>query len=367
MKISASKKDLLDGVNTVMKAVPARATAPIMECILIEADSQGIRLTANDSELGIETNIKGLILEEGTVALDAKFFSGIVRSLPDSTVNIATDANYITNITCDKAVFNIAGRSGIDFVALPEIEKTNHIVMSQFSLREIIRQTIFSVAANDNNQLMAGEYFEIKGDRLRVIALDGQRIAIRRIELKESYGDVSLIVPGKTLREIIKIVTGEMDDNIDLYFTDNHILFEFGTTKVVSRLIEGEYFRIDRMISSDYDTRITVDKRTFQSCIERASLLISESDRRPIIMDITDDGMELNIRSTIGTMNETIDIDKEGRDLKIGFNPQFVKDALSVIDDENITIYFTNSKAPIIIKDEEQSYVYLVLPITFSA
>ena len=148
--------------------------------------------------------------------------------------------------------------------------------------------TIFSIADNDTNKLMTGELFEINENRLRVVSLDGHRISIRNIELKENYSPLKVVVPGKTLQEISKILTGEAEDMVDIFFADNHILFEFDETKVVSRLIEGEYFHIDQMLSSDYDTKVKINKREFLNCIDRATLLIREGDKKPIILNIQD-------------------------------------------------------------------------------
>ena len=366
MKIICNKSALLTGVNTVLKAVPARTTMPILECILIDTTSGVIKLTANDMDLGIETTVDGDVLDKGCIALEAKLFSEIVRKLPDSEVTIETDDNNKALIKCEKAKFNIAGKDGVDFVALPEIEKTHFITLSQFSLKEIIRQTIFSISDNESNRMMSGELLQIDQDQLRLVSLDGQRISIRKISLKESYDPIKAVIPGKTLNEISKILSGDMDDDVRIYFTDRHVLFEFDQTVVVSRLLEGEYFQIDKMISSDYNTKITINKKELQGCIERASLLIRESERKPIIINVTDGSMEMKIQSAMGSMNEDIDISKEGRDIMIGFNPKFILDALRVIDDEEITMYLVNPKAPFIIKNDEQSYIYLVLPISFN-
>ncbi|MFR1761314.1 DNA polymerase III subunit beta [Frisingicoccus sp.] len=366
MKIICSKSELLQGVNTVLKAVPAKTTMPILECILIDTTDGQIKLTANDMELGIETKIKGDILDKGKIALEAKLFSEIVRKLPDSEVTIQTDENFRTLIKCEKAKFNIAGKSGDDFSYLPEIEKNQMVVLSQFSLKEIIRQTIFSIADNENNRLMTGELFEINGNEMKVVSLDGHRISIRKIELKEDYNHIKVVVPGKTLNEVSKILTGGIEDYVHMFFTGRHIVFEFDDTIVVSRLIEGEYFRIEQMLSSDYETKISINKKELQSCIERASLLVKEGDKKPIIMNILDDSMELKINSFIGSMNEDIDITKTGKDLMIGFNPKFILDALRVIDDENIDIYMINPKAPCFIRDEAQKYIYLILPVNFN-
>ena len=367
MKLICSKNELLKSVNISLKAVPSKTTMPILECILIEASTSEIKFTSNDMELGIETKVKGIIEEKGIIALDAKIFSDIIRKLPDNDVVISTDSNLNTTITCEKAKFTIPGKSGEDFSYLPVIEKTEGIRLSQFTLKETIRQTIFSIAANENNKLMTGELFEIKNNILKVVSLDGHRIAIRKIELNDNYADKKVVVPGKTLNEISKILSGEIEDMVDIFFAPNHIVFEFDNTIVVSRLIEGQYFRIDQMLSSDYETKLTINKREFLDCIDRATLFVKESDKKPIIIKIDDVNMELSINSQIGSLKEEIDIEKEGKDIMIGFNPKFLIDALKVIDDEQINIYLVNPKAPCFIKDENESYIYLILPVNFNA
>lgn len=367
MKIICSKSNLVKSVSIVSKAVPSKTTMPILECILIDATTDIIKFTANDMELGIETIIEGEIIQKGMIAIDARIFSEIVRKLPDNEVVIETDNNLQTTITCEKAKFNISSKAGDEFSFLPYVEKNEMITLSQFTLKEIIRQTIFSIADNDNNKLMTGELFQIEGNMLRVVSLDGHRISIRKTELKESYGPRKVVVPGKTLMEVSKILSGEVDSEVVISFTNNHIVFEFDNTVVVSRLIEGEYFRIDQMLSSDYETKVKINKKELLNCIDRATLLVKEGDKKPIIINILDEVMELKIKSQIGTMDEEILITKEGKDLLIGFNPKFLIDALRVIDDEEVTLYLMNPKAPCFIKDDKEMYVYLILPVNFNA
>ena len=280
MKIICTKSNLVKGVSIVSKAVPSKTTMPILECILIDATTDTIKLTANDMELGIETTIEGTILQKGIIALDAKIFSEIVRKLPE------------------------------------------------FTLKEVIRQTIFSISDMDSNKLMSGELFEVDQNILKVVSLDGHRISIRKIELKESYEPRKVVVPGKTLQEISKILSGETESEV---------------------------------------TKVRINKKELLSCIDRATLLVKEGDKKPIIINITDESMQLKIQSQIGSMNEEIMITKDGKDLLIGFNPKFLIDALRVIDDEEVSLYFMNAKAPCFIKDEEQSYIYLILPVNFNA
>ena len=367
MKLVFTKSNLNKAVGIVMKAVPTRTTMNILECILIDATTNEIKFTGNDMELGIETIVEGEIIEKGKIAIDAKLFSEIVRKLPDNDITLTTDSNNNALITCEKSKFNIAGKSGDDFSYLPAIIKDKMITLSQFQLKEVINQTIFSIAINDNNKMMTGELFEVNEGTLKVVGLDGHRIAIRNIKLEGRSDDVRVVIPGKTLQEISKILNADAESFVNIYFTNKHVLFEFDQTHVVSRLIEGDYFKISQMLSNDYETKVSINKKEFLDSIDRANLLIREGDKKPIIINILNGLLQVNVNSAIGALNEDIDIDKEGKDIMIGFNPKFLMDALRVIDDENVTMYLVNHKSPCFIRDKEEKYIYLILPVNFTA
>lgn len=367
MKITCKKSEILNGVTIALRAVPAKTTMPILECIVISVSDSTIRFITNDMEIGIETIVNGLITTPGSVAINAKIFSDIVRKLPDNDIVIETDSNYMTTITCEKSVFTIAGQSSEEFPSLPKIEKKEPLLLSQFTLKEVIRQTVFSISDNESNKIMTGELFEINGSEFKVVSLDGSRISIRKVILKSEFEPTKVIVPGKTLNEISKILSGELEDEVRIFFTDKHILFEFDNTIVLSRLIEGEYYRINQMLSGDYDTRLKVNRKELLDCIDRASLLIKEAEKKPIILNIGASSMEMRVNSSIGSMNEVIDISQEGKSILIGFNPKFLMEALRAIDDEEVTLFMTNPKAPCFIKNEEESYIYLILPVNFNS
>lgn len=366
MKFLCNQSELLNALNIALKAVPSKTSLPILECFLIEAKEGFLKITTNDMELGIETLVPAEVSETGKIALNAKLFSDFIRKLPESTVLVDADDKYSCNIISGKVKFNIIGQNGDEFPMLPSIEKKESVTISQFTLKELIRQTIFSVSDNENNKIMTGEFFEIHDNELKITSLDGHRISIRNVKLKENYSPVSAIIPGKTLQEIGKILPGEMDKDVKLYFMERYVMVEFNQTVILSRLIEGKYYNVNQMISSAYDTKIVINKRELMNCIDRAILLVKESEKRPVIIDIFDDGIKLNMNSSIGTMDEEITVFKEGNDLTIGFNPKFLMDALRAIDDEEVAIYMTNAKAPCFIRDVDNSYIYLILPVNFS-
>ncbi len=363
MKLFFQRSDLLKSINIVSKAVSGSTTLPILKCVLIDASSDEIRLFSNDMEMAIETRADGTIQERGKVAIDARIFFEIVRKLPEGRVTVSVDENLLTTIRCEKALFQIPGRDAEDF-PYPSVGSGEFSVsISQFTLKEMINQTLFSLNMSDNNKLMTGELFEIKENTLRIVALDGHRIALRKTELEGDYPNIKVVVPGKTLSEISKILSDDLQAPVMVHFLENQLLFEFDETKVFSRLIDGEYFHIDRMISNDYLTKVTVNKKDLSDCIERASLLIREREAKPIVFDIEENTMGLSIQTAIGSMQEKVDVEQTGDDIRIGFNPRFLIEPLRVIDAEIIDLYLINSKAPCCIRDENDTYLYLILPV----
>ncbi|MCR4762054.1 MAG: DNA polymerase III subunit beta [Lachnospiraceae bacterium] len=367
MKIICEKAKLTAGLQIVSKAIPSKTTMSILEYILIDATGLSIRLIGNDMELGIETLIEGTIADRGFIALNARLFLEIVRKLPETDVEITLGDNFKVTISAGKAKFNIIGRSGEEFNYLPSIEKIDGITISQFSLKSVINQTIFATAGgSETNRMMSGEMIEIRDDTLKIVALDGHRIAIRKIALASSYGTKKAVVPGKTLSELSRILSDSTENQAEIYFTDKHVMFSFDQTIVVSRLIEGEYFNIDQMLSTDYETKMTISRKEMLDSFDRATLLVREGDKKPVILSISDRQMEIKINSTLGSLNENLEIEKQGKDMMIGFNPKFLIDALRVIEDERVDIYFVNPKAPCFIRNQEDSYTYLILPINFT-
>ncbi len=367
MKLRFQKSSLMEGINIVFKAIPSRTTMPILECVLIDASKGDISLTCNDMELAIETKAEGFVDEPGKTALDAKLFYEIIRKLPDSESDIVviSDGSYNTEISCENAIFHIQGMDPEEFSGIPVIERDHYVSLSQLTLKDVIRQTIFSIAPNDSNKMMGGELIEIKDDVFRITSLDGHRISIRSVNLKDHYEDEKVIVPGKTLNEIGRILDDDNEKEVLIFFGKNHIMFEFGDTVVVSRLIDGDYFKIDHMLTQDYQTRITVNKREFCDSIDRAMILIRDNDRKPLIIDVTDQNLNVSIISSYGSMSSDMAIEKTGKDIKIAFNPKFLLDALRVIDDEEVDVYLLTPKSPCYIRNADQSYIYLILPVNF--
>ena len=370
MRLLFQKNDLISAIQIVGRAVASKTTMSIMECILIDATDGQITLTGNKTEFGIETICPGIIEEAGKVALEAKLFQEIVKRLPQTEENnlyIETVENGNCIISCEKSIFKSMGRKAEEFPSLPFVEKQEAVRVSQFSLRNMINQTIFSTANGENNKRMAGEYFEIKDNLFSITSLDGHRISIRKTFLKDSYTEQSAIVPKEVLSDLAKILTGDIEDMVEMYFSGQYLLFHYENTTVVTQLVEGEYFHVKQMLSTDYETSISVNRKQFMENIDRARILARDNDKNPLIFKITENYLFLKIISDLGRMDAEIPIKKEGNELMIAFNPNFLMDALQNIEEEEVSLYFTIPRSPVFIRDKEESYIYMILPVNFNA
>lgn len=363
MKLKFEKGNLLNATQIASRGIPAHTMQPILECILVEAVDGNIALRSTDMEMAIKTNVDGEIIESGIIALDAKMFADIVRKMPDGEITITSDENYQTEIKSGKAKFRIAGRDGNAFPKTAEVEDAQEIIVSEFSLKELIRTTIFSIAADSSQKSMTGELIRVKGDRFSATSLDGHRISIRNIDLRNSYEEVSAIVPGRTLTEVMKSLSGDADLDAKIVFNKNNIEFSFGNTTLVSRTIDSEFFDIKSIVNMQPSTTITVNKQEFADCIDRATLFTKSGEKKPVILETKDNAIEVRIESAIGGMHETVSCSRTGNDLKIGCNPAFLVDILKNIDIDEVTLYLTSEKMPIIIRDRE-TFLYLALPIS---
>lgn len=367
MHIRCQQETLLNSVNTVLKAVSNRTTLPILECILIETKNDQLILVGNDLELGIESTISSEVLSQGHVALEAKIFSEIIRKLPNEIVEISVDENFMTTIRCQNSKFQIAGQSGTDFPELPKVEKLQGITLPQPKLKDMIRQTIFSVAQEETRPILTGELLQLKDGGFNMVSVDGYRISYRHTPLSIDNEDTDVVVPGKTLGEISKILSGEESDLVTIYFTDKHVLFDLGGSIVVSRLLEGEFLKYEQSFSNDYETKALVNRKAFLMSIERAALISREGKKNPIKIELTQESMIITSNTELGTAREEIQVSLQGKDLLIAFNPRYLIEALRSIEDEEVEIYFISSLSPCIIQPVDgNNFKYLILPIRLS-
>lgn len=363
MKVICSKSNLTEGINTCQKAVSSKTTLPILEGILLEASSE-FKMTGNDLEIGIECFVDADIRETGSIVINAKMFGDIVKRLPDSEVLIEVKENNLVVIECENSHFEIKGLQPSGFPALPQIEKENVFKISQKLLKDMIRQTIFAVSVDENRAILTGTLIECKGGEITFVSIDGFRLALRKSNISNEQSEINVVVPGKTLNEIAKILESG-DNEISIYCTKNQIMFDMGRCKVVSRLLEGEYMNYAGIIPQEHEAKVKVKTKELLQSIERASLIITNEERRyPVRFDIKEDKIILTSNTDIGAVKEEIRVDMTGSDLDIGFNPRYFIEALRVIDDEEIYILLTTSVGPCtLIPVTGNSFAYLILPV----
>lgn len=363
MKIICSKENLMEGINTVQKAVSAKTTLPILEGILLDADDE-FRLTGNDLEIGIECVLEADIKRTGSIVINSRMLGEIVRRLPDSEVLLEVKENNTVIIDCEDSYFEIKGLPSSGFPALPFIEKEDGLEISQKIVREMIKQTIFAVSNDENRPILTGTLLECWGGQITFVSIDGFRLALRKSRIDNENYNKNVVIPGKTLGEISKIIQ-PVDEKMHIFSTNNQVLFDLGNCKIVSRLLEGEYLNYKGILPKDFETKITVSTKELLASFERASLIVNSEERRyPVKININDDKMTITSNSEVGNVREELRIQSEGNNVDISFNPRYFIEALRIIDEERINIFFTSSFGPCTIKPLDGDYFsYLILPI----
>jgi DNA polymerase-3 subunit beta len=362
MKVVCSKEKLLEGINTVQKAVPAKSTMQILEGILLKATND-FKMTGNDLEIGIECCVQADIRKEGSIVINSKMFGDIVRKLPDSEVLIEVKDNGKVIIECENSHFEIRGIPSEGYPELQMIQNENLFVTTQNIVRDMIRQTLFAVGFDDNRPVLKGILIESNGSELNFVAIDGFRMAHRKRISQEEFSLIRVIVPGKAMNEIVKILQPE-DSEIKIISSKNHVLFDLNNVKVLSRIIDGEYLDYRSIIPLDFETEVFVEKKEILSSMERASLISNEEKKYPLKFDIDDDKITLSSSTEVGTVREELRVDMKGRKMEIGFNPRYFIEALKVIDDEKIRIVFTSEIGPsTIFPVSGENFAYMILPV----
>ena len=367
MKIICEKDKILKAINSVTKAVASKTTMPILEGILIQTNDKEVKLTTYDLEIGIEYIIDANVQEQGATVVNAIMFSEIIRKLPDTEINISLNDKNLLVIECEGSLYKLATMNPEEFPELPQINVENSIEIEQNTLKDMIRKTIFAVSQEENRPIFTGCLFEIKNNKLNVVAVDGFRLAWKSKFLQNSSNDFTAVIPGRTLNEVNKIILDSFD-TIKIGVAKNQALFEMENCKLVTRLLDGEFLNYSSVIPENWETRIRVKKNNIQNCFERISLIsassIEKEKKYPVKVSIDIGKVTISCTNQTGDAKEEMYVSTEGQNLEAGFNPKYFLDALRAIDDEEINIDFGTSISPCIIRPaDEGDYIYMILPI----
>lgn len=368
MNFSCEKYLLQNACATASRAAASKSPIPALEGLLIQAGEK-ITVTGYDLKKGIYTSLEADVKESGSVVVGARLFGEMMRRLPDGIVNISTDINNNVNVKCGKSEFNFMGISTQDYPEMPSVDELNNISLPQNILSEMINQTIFAVADNDVRPIYTGTLFNIEGDELTLVSVDGYRLALRREKLESAHMEnCSFVVPGSALTDVERICS-DSDEPAEISVGTKHISFCIGGTVVVSRRLEGEFLNYKKSIPESFKYTVKVDRSEFMSTIDRVSLIVSEKNSSPVRMSIGDGSIHCLCVTPIGRAEDTCTCEGDGEGLEIGFNDRYLKDALKAAGKDELHVCLNTASSPCIIKaaDGSDNFTYMVLPVRLHA
>lgn len=378
MKFTIKRTPFLKKLAEVQLAISNRTTIPILTGIKLTLTEQGLTLTGSDADISIETFISAeakeyeLFIEKtGSIVLQpARFFSDIVRKLPDDVFTLEVKDKYQTEITSSSSEFIIHGLDADNYPRLPQIEEQEAFHISIPLLKQVIRQTVIAVSLHESRPILTGVNLSIGNSQLKAVATDSHRLSQRVIPLEVS-DDISynIVVPGKSLAELSRLL-GESTEDVEIIVTENQILFKTPDTYFYSRLLEGNYPNTERLIPASANTYITLDATVLLGAIERASLLSHAGKNNVVKMTVEKDAVTLTGNSPdIGRVEEEVAFIKiEGEPLEISFNPDYMKDALNTFGAMDVVIQLLSPLRPFVLvpSEDERVFVQLITPIRTS-
>lgn len=365
MKFTIGRAAFTAQLIDVSRAIPSKATIPILTGLKITATKEGITLIGSDAEISIESFLSvqddslNLVIEEtGSVVVTARIFNDIVRKLPTTKVTIETNEQFILTATSGDAVFSLNGTDGQSYPRLPEIESDRKINLPTVLFKELISQTIFSASNQESRPVLTGVHLMMNEGHITGVATDSHRLSRRQMPVEFTSDQANfeaITIPKKTLNELERIV--QDDQSIEMIVTEQQVIFLIDNLTIYSRLLEGNYPDTDRLLPSSHTTEIVLNADQFLHAIDRASLMSHQGKNNVVQLDITDDNIDLSVQgSSLGSANESISAKStSGEPIKISFNPDYMKDALRSFNGVDVNIGFTSSVRPLLISAVEKS------------
>ena len=368
MKFSCEKYLLQSACGIASRAAAGKSPIPALEGLLLQA-SDRLTVTGYDLKKGIYTQLEAEVKEQGSMVVGARLFGEMIRRLPDGIVTISTDINNNVNVKCGKSEFNFMGISPEDYPEMPVVDGVNNIALPQKILGSMINQTIFAVADNDMRPIYTGTLFDIEGEELTLVSVDGYRLAKRSEKLESAkMENCSFVVPGSALADIERIC-GDSEELVKISVGAKHISFSIGETVVVSRRLEGEFLNYKKSIPDSFKYTVKVDRGEFMSAIDRVALIVSERNTSPVRMSFNDGNIDCLCVTPIGRAEDVCTCEGSGEGLQIGFNDRYLKDALKAAAKEELNVCLNSTSSPCIITaaDGSDNFTYMILPVRLHA
>ncbi len=364
MKFTCDTKELSNACNNVIRAVSTKVTIPTIEGILIECGSDTLSLTGYDFEFGINTILSVDVVEPGAIVINAKVLCDIIRKLADVDVTIETNGTSVSIIS-GAAQYNITGIDAEDYPELPSVNDGFPFEISQSLIYSMIMQTLFAVADNEASKpVYTGLKFEIKENELTLIGVDGYRLAIRKEKINYGGDEMTFIVPKKTIREFVKIIDPESDENISINIGKRHIVFDIKNYSIISRLLDGEFLDYTSAVPKTITTTVLINTKDAIDCIEKTLPVIENNQKNPIRCLFDGDQMRVSTVSSLGRVVDYTHANTSGNRVEIGFNSKFLLDALNAADTDEVRIELNGPVSPVkVMPLEGENFLFLVLPM----
>jgi len=362
MKIIIDRLPLFEVVSTAARAVSSKATIPVLEGVLLKAQVGELTVSGYDLELGITTTVPANVKEEGEIVISARLFLDILRKLRSDDVSISVNDKLLVEIKGGSSEFSVLGLPPDEYPELPVVYESQSVTMQSSIIKDMIERTLFAVSVNDSKPVHTGSLFDIREDTVRVVSVDGFRLALRK-EILENPEPMSFVVPGKSLSEIVRLLADD-ESPVTLSISKKHIVLKVGGYSIISRLIEGEFLDYEKAVPDSAGTEVTVSVASLTDAVEGASVLISDRLKSPVRIDFKDDSMDISAATALGSSFDSIPCSVSGETFTIGFNNRYLLDALRACKCEQVKLLAGGPLAPMrIVPLEGDSFCFLVLPV----
>ncbi len=363
MIVTIEREKILEAVNHLSRIVSSKTSLPILEGILISAERGKVTLISYNLEMGIKKEIYASTEQEGDIVINAKILADILRRMDGLSVEISTDDRLMCHIKSGAANFDIMGMAASDFPEMPSVAEKDKIALGGEIIKNMVRRTIFAVAQNEGTRpILTGINITFCEGTVKFVAIDGFRLAIRQEKLNINE-NANLIVSGKAIGELVKLINDE-DEDVEIYINDNLICFKTGGYSFISRLLEGNFVDYKKTVPENYKQRIFVKTRELIDTIERISLVINDTFSTPVRCILSEDNIVFSCTSSIGRATENFPITLEGEEFEIGLNSRYLIEALKAAECDTVKIEFGGPSSGVLIKPtENEDFLYMIMPM----
>lgn len=374
INFSINKNLFLQALNTTKRAISLKNAIPILSTVKIDVTNEGITLIGSNGQISIENfiSIKNenaglLVTSSGSILLEATFFINVVSSLPDVTLDFKEIEQKQIVLTSDKSEITLKGKDADQYPRIQEISASNPLMLETSVLKNIINETAFAASTQESRPILTGVHFVLTENKnLKTVATDSHRMSQKKIVLEKNGDNFDVVIPSRSLREFSAVFTDNIE-TVEIYFTNNQLLFRSENISFYTRLLEGNYPDTDRLIPTEFTSIVTFDKNNLRYAMERARLLSNATQNGTVKLEIINGVVSAHVNSPeVGRVNEEIDTESiSGQDLTISFNPTYLIDSLKAIDSEKVTISFISAVRPftLVPNDDAENFIQLITPV----